>query len=110
MQENLNKENFWNDLKAQYPEAVEHFCQWIDKYKKQVDWDVLFCNAKRWGERIKFHDIPIEFQVGILLRYKRDILDAYRDPNILCSERQQAEIVSTTMLFRDLQKQLKNPV
>lgn len=59
----LTKENFWNELKEVCPEAVEHFCNWIDEYKKEIGWDKLFAPG------IKFHDLPFEFQNGILARF-----------------------------------------
>jgi hypothetical protein len=73
--ENLNKENFWNALKLKYPEAVDNFCKWIDEYKKRedIDWYYLFGNDKRDSmEHIKFHDIPLEMQIGILLLYVKE--------------------------------------
>jgi hypothetical protein len=60
---NLNKENFWNPLKEKYPEAVEHFCNWIDEYKKEVGWEKIF------GAHVKFHDLPYDMQNGILARF-----------------------------------------
>lgn len=71
--QNLSKENFWNILKGMYPDAMDHFCDWIDKYKEEVDWETLFNNNKRWGTGIKFHDLPVEMQIGILGRYEHDI-------------------------------------
>lgn len=70
--ENLNKENFWNDLHKKHPQAVDKFCKWIDEYKKRVGWDQLFMNEYFTGKaekripQIKFHDIPLEMQLGIL--------------------------------------------
>lgn len=66
---NLNKENFWNPLREKYPEAVEHFCNWIDQYKKEIGWNELFgCSADE-DCPIKFHDLPYEMQNGILARF-----------------------------------------
>lgn len=69
--QNLNKENFWNDLHTKYPEAVELFCKWIDKYKTEVGWDELFNQAGLPNEDkpVKFHNIPFEMQNGILARF-----------------------------------------
>lgn len=79
--ENLNKENFWNDMMQKYPQAMEQFCKWIDAYKNKNNWDKLFnagveVFARAWdgngydktgGETIapKFHHLPIEMQAGI---------------------------------------------
>lgn len=80
--QNLNKENFWNALLEKYPEAVELFCKWIDKYKAEVGWDKLFGNGVTQAQHdeennlvgyetraIKFHNIPFEMQNGILARF-----------------------------------------
>lgn len=59
----LTKENFWDDLKEKYPEAVEHFLNWIDAYKREIGWRDLFADG------IKFHDLPFEMQNGIIARF-----------------------------------------
>lgn len=59
---NLNKENFWNRVYADYPMATQAFCDWIDAYKQETGWTAKAPN-------IKFHDLPIEMQVGILQRF-----------------------------------------
>jgi hypothetical protein len=61
--ENLGKENFWNPMHEKYPLAVDKFCKWIDEYKKHVNWKELF------GEKVKFHDLPYELQMGIMNRF-----------------------------------------
>lgn len=75
--ESLTKENFWNDLHDRYPGAVDHFCKWIDQYKEEVGWKHLFHERYFNGtdffnnpdEIIKFHHIPFDMQVGIIIRY-----------------------------------------
>jgi hypothetical protein len=67
--ENLNKENFWNELRELYPEAVDHFCKWIDEYKKEVKWLDLFADG------IKFHDIPFDMQNGIIARFELELFN-----------------------------------
>lgn len=57
---NLNKEEFWNPLYEKYPEAVQLFCDWIDEYKKAVNWNEII------GEKVKFHDLPYEMQFGLM--------------------------------------------
>jgi hypothetical protein len=73
MIENLTKENFFNELHDQYPEAVEHFCKWIDEYKREVNWDTLF-----GGDLVrapKFHEIPFEMQNGIIARFELELFN-----------------------------------
>lgn len=72
----LTKENFWNELHEKYPKSVQQFCDWIDKYKKKVDWNKLFNSDSDWQDANgknapapKFHDLPIAMQIGILLQY-----------------------------------------
>lgn len=69
--ENLNKENFWNALMGQYPQAVQMFCDWIDMYKEKHNWYSLFNNAYRHDppDVVKFHDIPLDMQIGIIVRF-----------------------------------------
>lgn len=74
--ENLNKENFFNDLMKKCPKTVDSFCKWIDEYKKNVNWNKLFNSDSNWQDADgknalapKFHEIPIEMQVGILSRF-----------------------------------------
>lgn len=80
--DNLNKENFWNDLYAKYPKAVQVFCDWIDKYKKENKWDKLFNPNYKFIHSTdeegttstiisepKFHDLPIALQTGIWIEF-----------------------------------------
>lgn len=70
--ENLNKENFWNEMYQKYPLAMKDFCSWIDEYKKRNDWNDLFHNkAASYDAKhsVKFHDIPIAMQMGIWREY-----------------------------------------
>src|SRR5687768_11595223 len=69
--QNLNKENFFNEIGKKYPQALAHFNQWIDEYKKEVGWDELFGNVYRpdHSDEIKFHDLPYDMQNGIFARF-----------------------------------------
>lgn len=70
----LTKENFFNEVKEQYPNAMKHFLDWIDEYKKAVDWESLFGS-------IKFHSIPYAMQYGIWIEYCRQSLsDFFEQP------------------------------
>lgn len=64
---NLNKKNFFNEIERSLPEVFYDFSRWIDEYKVNVEWELLF------GSR-KFHDIPFEMQEGVLKRYFRERL------------------------------------
>lgn len=63
MLKSLTKENFWNELFAKYPDLMKEFCTWIDEYKVRIGWPELI------GSYIKYHDLPIEMQVGIFVRW-----------------------------------------
>jgi hypothetical protein len=115
--ENLNKENFWDDIKERYPQAVELFCNWIDKYKEEVGWDRLFANGQYFmeperngGHRIdtKFHDLPFEMQNGILARFDIECFHGVlTGKGKAMYESQRGSYLSGfTSLFADLQKQL----
>lgn len=60
---NLTKENYWDALRVCYPDAMDTFCKWIDKYKEEIGWREMF------GTELKFHDMPFEFQNGVIARF-----------------------------------------
>ena len=71
---NLNKTNFFTeDLRARYPVAMKTFAEWIDQYKIAMEWNVIFNDQEDYtgtpGGAPKFHDLPFEMQVGILVRF-----------------------------------------
>ena len=67
----LTKENFWDKLYSKYPSEMKQFCEWIDEYKKKVNWNNLFPVAARnhYCVDIKFHHLPVAMQIGIFLQY-----------------------------------------
>jgi len=77
--DSLTKENFWNDLYSKYPGDMQIFCDWIDEYKKRVDWKILFnsyVSCGKWGgceghepDAPKYHDLPKAFQIGIFMQF-----------------------------------------
>lgn len=87
--ENLNlmdKEKFWNGIQETCPLAFKRFADWIDQYKRIIEWDRLFYPNFLWYSdshspqdiaarndlkdcKIKYHDLPTEMQVGIFLRF-----------------------------------------
>ena len=86
-QENLTKENFWNEMMEKYPNSTDAFCKWIDNYKKENNWEKLFNDSyhqlnKKFasnGELVsvdfdypKFHDLPIAMQVGIWNQFMQE--------------------------------------
>lgn len=68
---NWNKENLFNALQKRFPEALAEFCQWIDDYKNEVGWHDL-CQYST-----KFHDLPKEMQIGIIMRFSIEMAIKY---------------------------------
>ncbi len=61
----LDKENFFNEIEKVYPSACKLFCDWIDDFKKSVNWNELFNQDNSVGgnpvdkpKAPKFHEIP----------------------------------------------------
>jgi hypothetical protein len=79
----LTKENFFNEMSTKYPLAMRKFCQWIDDYKKAVNWDSLFANHMqgyhngRPSPNIKFHHLPYAMQNGIWLEFCAQTLHTF---------------------------------
>jgi len=79
--EPLTKENFWDEMTAKYPKAMNHFCAWVDEYKKENDWDDLFngnINEHKghnggWETELtvapKYYELPTNIQFGIFLGF-----------------------------------------
>lgn len=93
----MTKENFWNQLKKDYPEAVEHFCKWIDEYKREVGWIKLF------GPRVKFHDLPIDMQNGIIARFDLEKYNGKEEARRITGNLPS----QTRSLFADLQDKIQ---
>lgn len=66
---NLTKESFWNNIEKKFPDAFKKFSIWIDQYKIDVNWDSIFQLKPGMTETIKYHDLPIEMQLGILGKF-----------------------------------------
>lgn len=75
VKKSLTKENFWDDLMLKYPQAVKEFCNWIDDYKRSVNWTSFIPEAK-------YHDLPFEFQLGIWFRYMEEEAPCYFEVDI----------------------------
>lgn len=74
----LNKP-FWDDLEVTAPKAVRLFKDWIDEYKKEVGWNLLFNDgiiktgsSFEYTKAPKFHDLPIEMQEGVIKKFLRE--------------------------------------
>lgn len=81
--ENLTKENFFNEVEENHPTIFAVFKNWIDDYKNEVNWWALFndsaitCNGvpvrdDDYTHAPKFHDLPYDMQVGIMMRFMRE--------------------------------------
>lgn len=55
---------FWNALFESYPQSVKEFYDFIDAYKVLNNWSELFIDG------VKFHDIPIELQLGVWIAFQ----------------------------------------
>lgn len=78
--DNLSKKGFWDILYKKYPNDMQHFCNWIDQYKNNVNWKSLFPIASRnhyWVD-MKFHHLPIAMQIGIFLQYVSELDSEYK--------------------------------
>lgn len=97
MNKNLSKEDFWNIMYTKIPLATQCFCEWIDTYKAETGWKE---KAPDW----KFHDLPIEMQIGVLMLFFEDhnlFFDRY--PTSLNAKANMVE----TMLFKLNEKLFK---
>lgn len=67
----LTKNNFWNKMMEEFPNAMKLFCNWIDEYKKETDWNNLL------GGDIKYHDLPYAMQQGVWISFCYDQLNEH---------------------------------
>lgn len=77
-------ENFFNKLQKKYPKAMKVFCEWIDEYKKNIDWKFLFNEGAIFhvpmsppdgdftADAPKFHNLPYAMQLGIMLQFMQE--------------------------------------
>lgn len=64
------KQDFWIELEKQYPQGVKVFNEFLDEYKKSVNWQDLFrdhLNSDAKFSSPKFYDLPHAMQLGIWL-------------------------------------------
>jgi len=99
IKETLTKENFWNQLYEKYPDGLKVFTDWIDQYKKAVNWNRMFNDGyskivivnpggkvnyvPRLTESPKFHDIPYAMQLGIWIEFQNDYHKEMWSPELL---------------------------
>lgn len=101
--ENLNKENFFNEMQLKYPRAMNHFYIWLEKYKQKVGWFRLFRPLTSGGAKgfsyVNLEHLPHEMQIGIFMRYASD---TFEEDNIEVPELKEmfetCLIASTTLL------------
>jgi hypothetical protein len=88
----LTKENFWDFLMVRYPIQVRYFYEWLDEYKKRVDWKDIFNGIDE--EDLKgedpyehkpvlatdYYNLPIAMQFGIFMQFAAET----RSKNGLC--------------------------
>ena len=105
--ENLNKENFWNELYEKYPLGMKVFCDWIDEYKKKNNWKMLFNSNSEYqnadGKNAiapKYHDLPLAMQIGIWIEFCSELSVHEWEVDDLCTYDWKADI---TECFKMLQ-------
>jgi len=77
----MTKDDFWNPIESRSPKQFEKFKNWVDEYKKRVDWSELW----QEGEYIpcieikapKVHELPDALQTGIFIQFITEIEPSY---------------------------------
>lgn len=75
MYNNLTKENFFNSMTEKYPQTMTKFCAWVDQYKKDNFWSLLFnddvmkLGTKEEHVAPKYHELPLALQMGIFTEW-----------------------------------------
>lgn len=68
---------FWSATKAKAPLTYDAFALWIDEYKQKIGWNNLF------APQTKFHDLPMEFQIGVISKFLADEVGADVDEGLI---------------------------
>lgn len=100
--ESLDKE-FFNEIEAKCPFAIDVFKKWVIEYAKSEIWGKLFRDG------IEFYDIPYEMQMGIMNKffietyagkaeYRNRAESHYREEMILSIEQLQSRLRPATGL------------
>lgn len=77
VQQPLTSEYFWKEVLIKYPNATKRFMEWVQEYKKAVNWDGLFGKheTRHYGRLVcsgiapEFSQLPHAMQQGIWLEY-----------------------------------------
>jgi hypothetical protein len=69
---NFSQQDLWKDIEKKYPEVLEKFRTWIDQYKVEIGWDLIFKNNSGTGQSVKFHEIPLDLAVGVIERFLKE--------------------------------------
>ena len=81
--ENLNKKNFWGFASNHCTKTMNKFTRFIDVYKMSIGWDDMFNEHLN----IKFHDIPYEMQLGIILKFFNEATNVQVRLSNVCDKR-----------------------
>jgi len=99
--QNLNKENFFNEMASLCPLAMEYFSRWINEYKIEVKWNEVF------GSKVKFHHLPFEMQNGIIARFELELYNNKKaQGKLISADLHEAAKGQVRSLLLDLEKQI----
>ncbi len=76
--ENLNRKNFFDALSKRAPLALNKFQEFIDGYKREINWQKLF-NTNFIDRNINFENLPFEMQIGILNKFFKEYAGSMLD-------------------------------
>lgn len=103
----FSKNEFYNEIEKEFPEAFKKFSAWMDEYKKQVGWKKLFnegislpAEQGMAGEDVKapkFHELPVDMQYGVLLRFYSETVNPEGAATV------QAKATNVRFLFRTIE-------
>lgn len=92
---NLNYGNFWENNTLRFPLAIKSLHAFIDEYKAEIKWHDVFAGCleilvadhtdnintqpiyNRLPDPPKFHDIPLDMQTGIIIRWIFKVTENY---------------------------------
>ncbi len=109
IENSLTKENFWNLLMEDCPDSVKAFCDWVDEYKKRVNWDSLFDGGRTDGKDIKFHDLPISLQIGVIVQFSIEKTTTFGTISIGSWDKTIDIILSIKTWFSNVNSEMNTP-
>jgi len=112
----LTLKDFWRPLKEKYPEAMEHYKQWINQLKLDVYWKLIFAEQNYPAKEPRFeghseyrhpkaHELPAFLQIGIFVQYVNEH-DKYANLNLCESVESYQEII--TVYFKQKQSHINH--